>query len=187
VFATQDPAVFNTLDLHLYDIVVWFNTTGNALDSGQESAFLAYTESAGGYVGIHCAADTGYAWPFYSELVGVYFESDPAIQQATIRVEDAAHPATASFPAAWAHTEDWYNFRTKPRGNVRVLASLNEQTYSGGTVGGDRPIVRSHDQGAGRAFCAELGRTPETYSEPLFLEMLAEAIGWVGGVSPLRK
>jgi type 1 glutamine amidotransferase len=159
VFTTEDRAVFNAADLHLYDIVVRFNTTGNALDSGQEPAFLANTESAGGYVGIHCAADTGYAWPFYSELVGVYFESHPAIQQATIRVEDAAVSAMASFPAAWAHTAEWYNVRTKPRGNVRVLASLNEHTYSGGTVGGDHPIVRSHDQGAGQAFYAELGYT----------------------------
>jgi hypothetical protein len=39
-----------------------------------------------------------------------------------------------SFPAAWAYTEEWYNFRTNPRGNVRVLASINEQTHSGGTV-----------------------------------------------------
>jgi type 1 glutamine amidotransferase len=138
-------------------------------------------------VGKHCAVDTGYAWPFYSALVGAYFESDPAIQQATIRVEGATHLATASFPAASARPDDWYNFRTNPRSNVRVLASIHEHTHSGGNVWGDHPIVRSHDQGAGRAFCTEVGHTSEAYCEPMFLEMLAEAIGWVGGVRPLRK
>jgi hypothetical protein len=35
MFTTEDPAVFNAADLLLYEIAVWFNTTGNALDGGQ--------------------------------------------------------------------------------------------------------------------------------------------------------
>ena len=36
------------------------------------------------------AADTEYDWPWYGGLVGAYFRSHPAIQAATIRVEDRA-------------------------------------------------------------------------------------------------
>ena len=187
VFATEDPAAFNAMSLQLYDVVVWLNTSGNVLDSGQESAFQVYIESGGGYVRIHSAADTEHAWPFYNELVGAYFESHPAIQQGTIRVEDTTHPAMASLPATWVRTDEWYNFRTNPRSKVRVLASLDEQTYSGGTMGGDHPIAWLHDQGAGRAFYTGLGHTSESYNEPLFLKMLSEAIGWAGGESPPRK
>ena len=55
----------------------------------------ATSSDGGGYVGVHAAADTEYDWPFYGGLAGAYFDSHPAIQPATVEVEDHAHPATA--------------------------------------------------------------------------------------------
>ena len=52
----------------------------------------------GGYAGVHAAADTEYDWPWYGELVGAYFKSHPAIQQATVDVEGHDHPSTARLP-----------------------------------------------------------------------------------------
>ena len=46
----------------------------------------------GGFVGVHSATDTEYDWPFYGALVGAYFAGHPDIQNATIQIEDAAHP-----------------------------------------------------------------------------------------------
>ena len=71
--------------------------------------------AGGGYVGVHSAADTEYDWPFYGGLVGAYFASHPPIQQATVRVEDRAHAATAHLGPTWARTDEWYNYRTNPR------------------------------------------------------------------------
>lgn len=183
VDATEDPTVFNAANLLPYDVVVWLNTTGDVLNGDQELAFQTYIESGGGYVGIHSAADTEYSWPFYGELVGAYFDNHPATQQATIQIEDSFHPATAGLPTTWVRTDEWYNFRTNPRSNVRVLATILESTYTGGTMGSDHPIIWSHDQGSGRAFYSGLGHTPESYSEPLVLDLIAGAISWAGGAT----
>ena len=60
----------------------------------EQTAFEDYIRAGGGYAGIHAAADTEYAWPWYGGLVGAYFASHPANQNATVKVEDPAHPST---------------------------------------------------------------------------------------------
>ena len=104
-------------------------TTGDVLNATQQAAFERYIHDGGGYVGIHSAADTEYDWAWYGGLVGAYFQSHPAIQQATIKVADQVHPATARLPERWVRTDEWYNYRTNPRGNVHVLVTLDETTY----------------------------------------------------------
>ena len=84
---------------------------------------VATSARGGGYVGVHAAADTEYDWPFYGSLVGACFASHPAIQQATVKVEDRAHAATAHLPQTWTRTDEWYNYRTNPRSTARVLAT----------------------------------------------------------------
>ncbi len=63
--------------------------------TAQQTAFESYINGGGGYVGVHAAADTEYGWPYYGQLVGAWFNSHPAIQQVTARVEDHNHPSTA--------------------------------------------------------------------------------------------
>ena len=48
--------------------------------------------------------------------------------------------------------DEWYNFRQNPRGSVNVLATLDERTYTGGTMAPDHPIVWSHTYEGGRSF-----------------------------------
>ena len=79
-------------------------------------AFERFIRRGGGFVGVHSATDTEYDWPFYGALVGAYFAGHPDIQNATIQIEDAAHPSTASLPRAWMRRDEWYNFRQNPRG-----------------------------------------------------------------------
>ena len=135
VTATEDAAAFTTANLAQYEAVVFLSTTGDVLNATQQTAFESYVRGGGGYVGIHSAADTEYDWSFYGQLVGAYFASHPAIQQASVRVENRAHPATAHLPQLWTRTDELYNYRTNPRSTARVLATLDESTYSGGTHG----------------------------------------------------
>ena len=72
---------------------------------------------------MHAAADTEYDWPFYGNLVGAWFASHPAIQQANVKVEDRAHAATAHLPQTWTRTDEWYNYRTNARSTAHVLAT----------------------------------------------------------------
>jgi type 1 glutamine amidotransferase len=176
VDATEDANAFTTQNLAQYQAVVWLSTTGDVLNAGQQTAFESYMTGGGGYVGVHAAADTEYDWPFYGTTMGAWFASHPAQQQASVIVEDRTNPSTAHLPAVWSRFDEWYNYRTNPRGAVKVLARLDESSYSGGTMNGDHPITWCHDQGAGRAWYTGLGHTIESYSDPLFTKMLLGGI-----------
>ena len=168
VETTEDVAGFTDAALARYRVIVFLNTTGDILDAGQKAAFERYIRSDGGFVGVHSASDTEYRWPWYGRLVGAYFASHPAIQRATIRIENASHQSMQGLPVTWERTDEWYNFRDNPRSAVRVLATLDESTYSGGTMGTDHPIAWCQRIGGGRSWYTAMGHTAESYAEPLF-------------------
>jgi type 1 glutamine amidotransferase len=175
VDATEDSNAFVAANLAQYKAVVFLNTTGDVLNDGQQAAFQAYVDGGGGYVGVHSAADTEYDWPYYGQLMGAWFINHPAIQQATVRNEDRAHAATAHLGTTWSRTDEWYNYRSNPRPNVRVLQSLDEGSYSGGGMG-DHPITWCRPQSSGRAFYTGLGHTRESYADPNFRTLLLGGI-----------
>ncbi|MFJ5518752.1 ThuA domain-containing protein [Streptomyces griseoluteus] len=183
VDATEDATAFTTRNLRRYDAVVFLSTTGDVLDSAQQRAFEGYIRQGGGYVGVHAAADTEYDWPFYGGLAGAWFASHPAIQPATVVVEDHAHPSTAALPARWERTDEWYNYRSNPRARAHVLASLDESSYSGGTMNGDHPIAWCQSYQGGRAFYTGGGHTRESYADPAFRAHLRGGLRWATGAA----
>ncbi|MGW2835365.1 ThuA domain-containing protein [Streptomyces sp. NPDC001286] len=181
VDATEDATAFTAKNLRRYDAVVFLSTTGDVLDAVQQSAFEGYIRHGGGYVGVHAAADTEYDWAFYGGLAGAYFQSHPAIQPATVDVEDRAHPATSGLARTWSRTDEWYNYRSNPRDRAHVLASLDESSYNGGTMNGDHPIAWCQNYRGGRAFYTGGGHTKESYAEPAFRQHLLGGIRWAVG------
>jgi type 1 glutamine amidotransferase len=183
--ATEQAGAFTAENLARFKVVVFLLTTGDVLDAAGQAAFEAWIAGGGNYVGVHSATDTEYDWPFYGDLVGAYFKQHPEIQAATVRVEAANHPATMGLPAAWSRTDEWYDFQANPRANVTVLATVDESTYTGGTMGADHPTVWAHPTaGGGRAIYTALGHTIESYADPLFRAHLVGAIRWAAGVAP---
>jgi type 1 glutamine amidotransferase len=176
VVATEDPSDFTASNLPRFDAVVWLSTSGDVLDPEQRTAFEQYIRAGGGYVGVHAAADTEYGWPWYGELVGAVFADHPEVQPGTVRIADTAHPSTAGLPPTWSRTDEWYNFRTNPRSAVHVLATVDESTYRGGTMGADHPIAWCHAYDGGRSWYTAMGHTAETYTEPEFLTHLLGGI-----------
>ncbi|MCZ4515713.1 ThuA domain-containing protein [Streptomyces sp. ActVer] len=183
VDATEDAGAFSSRNLARYDAVVFLSTTGDVLNEAQQRAFEGYIKRGGGYVGIHAAADTEYDWEFYGGLAGAYFQSHPAIQPARIEVEDRAHPATSHLGESWNRTDEWYNYRSNPRDRAHVLASLDESSYSGGTMSGDHPIAWCQEYRGGRAFYTGSGHTKESYADPAFRQHLLGGIQWAVGAA----
>ncbi len=164
---TENASDFNTDDLRQYKAVVFLNTTGDVLDSAQQTVFENYIKGGGSYMGIHSATDTEYDWPWYGQLAGAYFNGHPAIQEASIDVVDRAHPSTEHLSATWVRTDEWYNFKdVNP--NISVLLNLDEASYNGGTNGGDHPISWYHEFDGGRSFYTGGGHTEASYDEPDF-------------------
>jgi type 1 glutamine amidotransferase len=183
VDSTEEAARFNSATLSRYKVIVFLNTTGDILDAGQKTAFERYIHSGGGFVGIHSASDTEYRWPWYGRLVGTWFASHPQIQGATLHIEDPSHPSTKGLPALWERTDEWYNFRSNPRAAVKVLATLDEATYSGGAMGTDHPITWCQDVDGGRSWYTAMGHTKESYAEPLFRLHLLGGIESAAGIA----
>jgi type 1 glutamine amidotransferase len=180
---TEDAGRFTDTTLARYRAVVFLSTTGDILDQDQKAAFERYIRSGGGFVGVHSASDTEYQWPWYGRLVGTWFASHPQIQRATIRIEDLGHASTEGLPATWERTDEWYNFRSNPRGTVHVLGTLDEATYSGGKMGADHPIAWCQEIDGGRSWYTAMGHTSESYAEPLFRLHLLGGIESAAGVA----
>jgi type 1 glutamine amidotransferase len=188
VTATEEVGCFTRDGLRPYAAVVFLNPSGEVFADEHRRAFEEYIRGGGGFVGVHCAANTETTWPFYGDLVGARFTDHPPIQPATLRVDDRGHPATAHLVEAWPRTDEWYNFDHQPRGTARVLLSVDESEYEGGTMGNQHPIAwcyeprrdaRDEQQRSGRAFYTALGHTVECYAEPAIRAHLLGAISWV--------
>ncbi|MCA9665209.1 MAG: ThuA domain-containing protein [Myxococcales bacterium] len=179
---SEDATRFTATNLAQYRVVVWLNTSGDVLDSAQQTAFEGYIKAGGAYVGVHAASDTEYDWAWYGQLVGAYFKRHPQIQGATLHVETNSHPATAKLTDPWMRTDEWYDFQTNPRPNVTVLLTIDEASYSGGAMGNDHPIAWAHTFDGGRAFYTAMGHTDATYSEADFIAHLEGGIAWAAGV-----
>jgi type 1 glutamine amidotransferase len=176
VEATEDTAAFGHLER--YAAVIFLSTTGDVLGATEQAALRRYVRGGGGFVGVHSAADTEHGWPWYGTLLGARFVSHPPIQTATVRVVDRSHPSTQRLPALWERTDEWYDFAASPRDDVRVLATVDETTYTGGKMGADHPIAWCHAVGRGRSWYTAGGHTSESYAEPLFRSHLLGGIRW---------
>ncbi len=180
VDTTSDASLFTEEILAQYSAVIFMSTTGDVLDHNQQADFERYIQAGGGYVGVHAAADTEYQWPWYNQLVGAYFLSHPAQQNATVKVLDRAHMATDHLPEEWTHFDEWYNYKSIVEG-LNVLLNLDESSYEGGTNGPNHPISWYREFDGGRIFYTGLGHTNETYSDELFLQHLLGGINYAIG------
>lgn len=192
---TEDASAFNADNLAQYEAVFFLNTTLDVLDDSQQTAFEDYVTNGGAFIGVHSAADTEHDWPFYGEVVGAYFLAHPvANQPGTVYLEDPGHPSVAHLEEPWQiPLEEFYSFKSNPRGSVRVITRIDESTYlqepntscdpSGPTfpegydgVMGDHPMTWCHDKFAGRAWYTALGHEPYLYSLPEFQQHLLNGI-----------
>ncbi|MFW6089069.1 MAG: ThuA domain-containing protein [Gemmatimonadota bacterium] len=182
VVHSEDAGVFDDEALTGYAAAVFLSTTGDILDGRQQAAFEGYIRGGGGFVGLHAAADTEYDWAWYGGLVGAWFERHPRVQAAVVEVADPAHPSTRMLPARWERTDEWYDYRHNPRGDVHVLLTLDEDSYDGGKMGGDHPIAWCRRYDGGRSWYTGGGHTRESYAEPLFRRHVLGGIRWAMGV-----
>ena len=169
---TEDAGAFRPDNLARFKAVGFVNTTGDVLDREQQRAFEAFVEAGGGYLGIHSAADTGYDWPWYGQLLGAQFKSHPpGLQTGVVRF---ARPLGDAI--AWRVTDEFYNFASRPSGEATVIARLDESTYEGGEMGADHPIAWCQKVHGGRSWYTGLGHRPELFADPVFLAHLDKGV-----------
>lgn len=183
VIFTDDARKFDTAHLKQYRSVVFLNTSGNVLDTAQQAAFEEYFHAGGGFVGVHDAIATQTDWSFLTDILGTRANGTSAVNAATVKVADRVHPASETLPLRWSRTDSWFNFSSNVRGLSHVLATVDETTYSGGTMGADHPIAWCKDYKGGRSFYTGLGGTAESFATQDLRAHLGGAIQWSAGVT----
>jgi type 1 glutamine amidotransferase len=182
---TEDERRFTDRNLARYDAVVFLSTTGEPLGRpSHRRAFQRYVRRGGGFLGIHAASDSFSRWAWYVGLVGASFRRHaPGTSAADVVVEDRGVPATRTLPEVWRRVDEWYAFRSNPRGRVHVLATIDERTYDprDAAMGADHPIAWCHHYAGGRSVYTAMGHTSDAYREPLFVAHLLGAIEMAAG------
>lgn len=177
---SEDANDFTKENLARYRVVVFASTTGDVLALPQQQAFEDFVRGGGGFVGVHSASDTEYDWPWYGRLVGAYFRSHPpGLQASHVRPERDGRPVGT----AWPIRDELYNFRSNPRGQVRVVATVEERDYEGGTMGADHPIAWCHGVSRGRSWYTGLGHDVAVYAHRDFLAQLRRGLRYAAGRS----
>jgi len=112
--------------------------------------------------------------------VGATFLSHPAIQTGSVTVVDRTHLSTRHLGERWVREDEWYDFRSAPRG-VTVLLDADEGSYEGSTMGAEHPMAWYHVYEGGRAWYTAFGHTRQSYAEPDFRAHLLGGLRWAAG------
>lgn len=171
VDTTENAGRFTHRNLARYQVVIFLQTTGTPIrGAAQRAAFQRFIRRGGGFFGVHAASDTRGRWPWYERLVGTRFDRhDPGVSERVVDVVDRGTAATRGLPSAWTRTDEWYEFRSKPK--AHVLAQLSES----------RPLAWCHRYDGGRSVYTAMGHTQESYAEPQFVQHLLGAIEMAAG------
>jgi uncharacterized protein len=184
ITATENAGLLRDDFLSKFDVVVFMNPTGDAICADGQAAFEKFMKSGKGFVGIHAAADCEYDWPFYGKLVGGYFKTHPASQEATVVFENFDHPAMKPFKGMKSYTtyDEWYTFKENPRPNVNVLATIDESSIkkydNDNWKMGDHPIIWWNDKDGIRSFYTGFGHTHESFQNKYIIEHITNAVNW---------
>lgn len=182
--STEDAAAFNEENLKKYHAVIFLDVSGALFNNEQRTSFKRFIQAGGGFLATHASVDAERDWPWYNRLIGAYFYSHDAVQEATYITVNKDFPASSFLPDSFTHTDEHYNFM-KVDPAINVLVKLDEKTFKGGNMGEDHPIIWYHEFDGGRSYYTGLGHTKETWSDSLYLKQFWAALNWVtGGDSP---
>ncbi len=181
VAVTDDAASFTEANLKRYRAVVFLNTAGDVLTNAQQTAFERYYTEGGGILTVGQAIKTEPGWAFLTDVLGARATGDLSpLGRATIKVADRGHAAGEELPLYWRHVDRYFNYDRNVRGLAHVIATVDEKTYAGGTMGHDHPVAWCKDYKGGRSFYTGIGDTPADDSAAAHL---AGAIEWTAGVA----
>lgn len=109
-------------------------------------------------------------------------------EPARVVVEDRASPLTRGWGGAVTLTDEWYGFRANPRGQVHVIARVDETSYTPGAggMGGDHPIAWCRPYAGGRSVYTAVGHPIGAWSDPRVLSHVLGGIKLAMGSVPFR-
>ena len=152
-------------------------------------AFISYIEDGkGGWIGFHHATLLGEfdgypMWEWFSGFMGGirYQNYNATLTDGEVYVEESTHPVMQGVePRFLLQEEEWYIYDRSPRGNVKVLASVDESTYYPPTEikMGDHPVVWVNENVKSKNVYFQFGHSKILYEDENFLKMFRNALEW---------
>jgi type 1 glutamine amidotransferase len=189
VTATEDTSEFSTENLARYAAVMFYTSGELPMSDAQKAALLSFVRSGRGFLGVHSATDTFYAWPDYLDLVGGYFDGHPWHQAVTIEVTDPGDPLLAFLGNSLQVEDEIYQIRDFDYRGSRVLLRLDPSSVDLGKTGVHRrsygwPLAWTRRYGEGRVFYTALGHEPSVWRDARYQRVLTNAILWSMRRSP---
>jgi len=185
----EDTKHIDAAFLAQYRLFLQLNYPPYAWTPAAAAAFERYIdEGRGGWIGFHHATLLGEfdgypMWPWFSSFMGgIRFKNYiPGFATGQVTVETPGHPVTQGV----AHTftienEEWYTYDQSPRPNVKVLASVDERTYSPAsqTTMGDHPVVWTNERVKARNVYIFMGHHAELFENSAFTQIFRNSIRW---------
>ena len=183
--ATEDPEVFTAEKLAPYQALVLVSNSTDPkkpesewFTGARRDALQAFLAAGKGVVGLHAAADSHYHWGWYQQMIGGHFaKHPPGTPEGTLTVIDKKHRANKGVALTMRRIDEWYYFDDyDPRSTL--LVTLDPQSIGEKDVN-PNPVSWAREFEGGRVFYTAMGHTPETYSDPNFLNHLAGGLAWV--------
>lgn len=187
---SSDPNLFNKRvgNKVEFDVIVFVQNSGDLFDPVEGAEYLQSHISAGkGVLGVHAALasflddeDASGAkvmkptCKVIQDIFGAHFENHPPVQTGVVRLDsanvaalDSSHGYLATMPQSFCHTDEFFNYTVNPSdSDVTVLASVDETSYTGGSMGANHPVVWHRRLGPNKApvfYCA-LGHFEHFYN-----------------------
>lgn len=182
-------------ELKKYSLILQLDYPPYAWSKAAAADFERYIDQGqGGYVGFHHASllgdifGAGEMWQWFSSFMGGVRWKDYIAKtaDATVRVEDAAHPVMRGVPSTFKiEREEWYTYDRSPRPGVRVLANVDEESYSPGSniKMGDHPVVWVNESKKARNVYFQMGHHGALFADKAFRTMFGNAVRWALGDS----
>lgn len=161
------------------DLVIFYTTGDVPLDT---AALADWVERGGGFLGVHCAADTLKGDAGYVGLLGAAFRDHPwnAGDTVTIRMDNPSHPAAGPYAPNATFKEEIYRFRAPLPEDASMVLSLDRAATEKKVDGEeDIPVAWGRERGEGRVFYTSLGHREDVWRSERFQQHLLGAIAWL--------
>jgi uncharacterized protein len=156
--------------------VFFVNTTGELPVTAAE-AVVDWVRAGGTFVGVHSASDTWHEVPAYLGMLGGEFVGHPPETNATVIVDDWAHPATRALPSSQVLFEEFYYLAGVDASGRRMLLSLRERP-EGAREAGYYPLAWEKPFGEGRVLYTALGHREDVWLSDWFGAHVAGIVDW---------
>lgn len=185
----------DSIDEHLlsqYQLFIQLDYPPYSWGDKAMKAFEDYIEKGkGGWIGFHHATLLGEfdgypMWQWFSDFMGgIRFKNYIAgFARAQVNVEMKDHPCMKNVPSSFIIEKDeWYTYDKDPRPNVKVIASVDESTYTpqSDIKMGDHPVIWTNDKYKARNIYIFMGHSPDLFQNKTYTTIFSNAIFWAAG------